>query len=304
MENNGLAYSLQKIMQHAPALVALLLLGLMAVQLAKLTLLWFFNPQVQLSNTSLQTPSPTSQVSSNKSNNPVMQYANLIRDQHLFGKASAIEAQPQPEIIDAPETKENLKLLGILATGNQEGLAIIASGGSPEAMYRIGESLPGNSTLNSVYADRVIIKNSRGLETLRIELDKNRLDDISSTEGNLPQVSSRESIAATTPAPNERLTALRQEIIRDPLSFTQKITIQPEKDAAGQLLGYKLDPKEDQALFEELGFQPGDVATSINGLDLRESKNARRAMNILRRSRKINMTVMRNGQEITLEQQL
>lgn len=304
MENNGLAYSLQKIMQHAPALVALLLLGLMAAQLARLTLLGFFSPPTQPILTATQTPLAVAPVNANKTNNPVMQFANAIRDQHLFGEATAIAVQPEPEIIDAPETKENLKLLGILATGNQAGLAIIASGGSPEAMYRIGESLPGNSTLNAVYADRVIIQNSRGLETLRIELDKNRLVDVGSTEGNLPQVASSRSITATTKPQNTKLAALRQEIIRDPLSFTQKITIQPEKDATGQLMGYKLNPKEDQALFEELGFQSGDIATSINGLDLSESKNARRAMNILRRSRKINMTVMRDGQEITIEQQL
>lgn len=297
-----MAFSLQKFVNLLPNIVSVLLIGVIAVQLANLTLIGLFNAEVSQANAATVPQTSSNRATSTKTNDAI-QFAALISQKKLFGEAGEIQAPPQPEVIDAPETKEDLKLMGILATGNENGLAIIASGRAAEEMYRIGESLPGNSTLNAVYADRVIIENSRGLETLRIELDKNRLVDVNSTEGNLPQVATRPTRGAPA-VRNTKLSALRQDIIRDPLSFAQKISIQPEKDATGNLLGYKLNPNEDQELFEELGLRSGDIATSINGLDLSESKNARRAMNILRRSRNINMTVIRDGQEVTIEQRL
>ena len=290
--------STQKLTNFLPTIACVLLLVVIAVQLANLTLQLFFDANTAASpNTDVQA-SPVKVAQNTK--NPVIQYARQISQKHIFGVAGTVEKKKT--VIEAPETKLDLKLRGILATGDELGLAIIAKGRQAEKMYKIGDKLPGNASLNSVYADRVLIESSRGLETLRIELDKNRLSDIKASEGNLPP---SRSASRSNNSSGNKLAEIRKEIIRNPLSFTKKISIKPEKDASGKLLGYKLKPsKDDKALFEELGLQSGDIATSLNGLDLSDSKNSRRAMNILRRSKKINMTVLRDGQEVTIEQQL
>lgn len=287
--------SKEKLLPLLPALATLLLLGLIAVQLANLTLQLFFETEA----TQNAKPGNVQAIVSNKrKSNPAAQLASQVSQKHLFGIAGTVEA-PKQEIIDAPETKLDLILKGILATGDKLGLAIISKGRQKEKMYKIGDELPDNAELKSVYSDRVLIESSRGLETLRIELDKNRLTDITVSEGNLAPP------GRTLPKQsNNKFAELRKEILRNPLSFTKKISIKPQKDESGKLLGYELKPRNDKALFEELGLQSGDIATAINGLDLSDNKNARRAMNILRRSKKINMTVMRNGQEIKIEQQL
>lgn len=292
--------SQQKIIGFLPAALSVLLLAFIAMQLANITLNTFFDT-VPISH---PVAANTNKQGANNRNskNPITQYATQISQKHLLGIAGETKVAPT-QAIEAPETKLDLTLSGILATGNEAGLAIISQGKREEKIYKIGDSLPGNATLKAVYADRVLIESSRGLETLRIELDKNRLNDIANTgqrrsPSNLPI--SRNNNSGT----NGSLSELRKEIIRNPLSFTQKISIKPAKGDDGNLVGYKLKPSKDKKLFNQLGLESGDIAVKLNGLDLSDKKNQRRAMNILRRSKKLSMIVLRNGQEIQIEQQL
>ncbi len=291
----------QELLKFSPLVVTVLLIALSAVLSANLFLSIFFKDNVY-------TPASSQQLDINtkpKANNPVDKIALNIANKHIFGQAGNQQAPAEPvkEDFEAPETKLDYKLRGILATGDKLGLAIISKGSAEEKMYKIDDDIPGGATLKAVYADRVLIQSSRGLETLRIELEKNNLStspkrtaDLGSDEGNLPTTSTRLETGA--------LAKLRKELIKKPLSFAKKISIKPEKDESGSLVGYKLNPAQDAELFSQIGLQAGDIATKLNGIDLTQSKNTRRAMNILRRSKKLNMTVIRNGQEFQIEQQL
>src|SRR3712207_9426790 len=63
------------------------------------------------------------------------EYASRIASLHLFGQA--LEA-PAPQALDAPETRLNLTLRGVYATGDEHALAIIDAGPGSEKFYRVG----------------------------------------------------------------------------------------------------------------------------------------------------------------------
>ena len=65
--------------------------------------------------------------------------------------------------------------------------------------------------------------------------------------------------------------------------------------ADGQLKGYRIYPGKQRRTFAELGFRPGDLATSINGVPL---TNPEQSTNLLRgfdQGGQVTVSVERNG---------
>ncbi|MCF6354429.1 MAG: hypothetical protein L3J26_04895 [Candidatus Polarisedimenticolaceae bacterium] len=90
---------------------------------------------------------------------------------HLFGDGSS---QPQSsvkrEIIEAPTTPLALTLQGTILgkSGAQESWAIISSSDNAQAMYRVGDEIPGGATLFAVEAFRVILERNGRHESLAL----------------------------------------------------------------------------------------------------------------------------------------
>lgn len=86
----------------------------------------------------------------------------------LFGEPGA-QAQPAPQSTEnLPETNLRLFLRGVMAGDEENSIAsaLIEGSDSRTEAYAIGDELPGNATLRSVYANRVIIERSGKLENL------------------------------------------------------------------------------------------------------------------------------------------
>ncbi|MFT7092064.1 MAG: general secretion pathway protein C, partial [Candidatus Azotimanducaceae bacterium] len=76
-----------------------------------------------------------------------------IRD--LFGK---YQDTATPQSVDAPKTTLNLELQGIFtAEAAADSTAIVAQRGKSGELYRIGDRLPGNATLEAVFDDHILI---------------------------------------------------------------------------------------------------------------------------------------------------
>jgi len=90
---------------------------------------------------------------------------------HLFGDGSS---QPQNsvkrEIIEAPTTPLALTLQGTILgkSGTEESWAIISSSDNAQAMYRVGDEIPGGATLFAVEAFRVILERNGRHESLAL----------------------------------------------------------------------------------------------------------------------------------------
>ncbi|AMG30720.1 type II secretion system protein GspC [Grimontia hollisae] len=213
-------------------------------------------------------------------------------NRHFFGRYSAsapVEKKPEP-VVDAPRTRLNLTLVGLVASSDpQRGLAVIDNRGSQKT-YGIGEAIEGTRvTLRQVLNDRVILRNNGRDEALMLAgVDYN-------TSGSAPvrRPSSPRNVPQNTGQAD--LSNVKAEIMNNPQSLLKYITLSQERNDEG-LVGYRLGPGSDSRLFEQAGLQSGDVAVGINGADLSNPAEMNRIWQSLSDASEINLTVLRDGQ--------
>ena len=282
--------------QHQKQLhtIVVVLLSLYLIAFAA-KLVWRIIPEPQLSATPTVSRAPV--ISSSSGQNGV----NIAKIQqlNLFGNAAAKPAEPVAEVTDAPETRLNLTLTGVVASSEQEaGTAIIENRGS-QTVYGLGEKIEGtNATLQKVYNDRVIIKNGVRNETLMldgIDYDEaNRRREMQARNRPEPEELEEDTVELSDEA-LEATAALRER----PANFTDFISISP-KTEEGQLIGYQVSPGKEPELFKSAGLQAGDVITQINGLDLTDLQQSQEALSELRNAQTIELTIIRDGGLTTL----
>jgi len=282
--------------QHQKQLhtIVVVLLSLYLIAFAA-KLVWRIIPEPQLSATPTVSRAPV--ISSSSGQNGV----NIAKIQqlNLFGNAAAKPAEPVAEVTDAPETRLNLTLTGVVASSEQEaGTAIIENRGT-QAVYGLGEKIEGtNATLQKVYNDRVIIKNGVRNETLMldgIDYDEaNRRREMQARNRPEPQEEEEDTVELSEEA-LEATAALRER----PANFTDFISISP-KTEEGQLIGYQVSPGKEPELFKSAGLEAGDVITQINGLDLTDLQQSQEALSELRNAQTIELTIIRDGSLTTL----
>jgi len=141
-------------------LVNLLVLALLAQSIAGLT--WqMMAPQAeqQVETVGHTNKRPTPTMSANA-------LAQQVASKHLFGKANSVNGRP----VNAPETKLNLKLSGVIASTSVDGaVALIAPGKSArEKAYKVGDNLPGGAILKEISGDRVLLEYRGRMETLTL----------------------------------------------------------------------------------------------------------------------------------------
>jgi general secretion pathway protein C len=221
--------------------------------------------------------------------------ANQIAGAHLFGTTEISTGSIQPE---ATETRLNLVLRGVFAAASpQYAIAIISSGkNGKEEIYSIDDTLPGNARLREVHAEHVLLERSGQLEILKLTKDAG-LDLIDSGPGS-------ETDLASASSPAEALGIIRKTIMRNPTSFGDFALPVVVKEN-GKQVGYRLQPQaKGKDLLVEIGLEPSDIITSINGVKLDNPQNGIGALRNLSTAQDINITVKRNGNEVPLNIQL
>lgn len=212
---------------------------------------------------------------------------------NLFGTTEQVKTT---KTIKAPETRLNLVLKGVLAAVPMDSAsAIIAQGkNGREEIYTIGDKLSGGVTIKEIHPEHVILDRKGQLETLRMPKDNN-VGKITNPGSGL------KNTRAGTPA--RALNDIRRNIIKSPKSFSQYALPVIVREN-GKQVGYRLQPKQKGDLMAELGIQPTDVITSINGISLNDPKNSASALKELTSATEVNITVKRNGAEVPLNIQL
>ncbi|MDP5131464.1 MAG: type II secretion system protein GspC [Paraglaciecola sp.] len=273
-------------------MVVLLALFLLAYA-AEIT--WRLLPVPQ--NNSLQTPTNQTGVVATVSKNAKLDLSTVKR-LNLFGDLAAPVVVVK-EVTEAPVTKLNLTLTGVVSSSDKEAGAAIIENRNQQQTYGLGEKIDGtNATLAEVYVDRVIIKNGPSKETLMLD----GVDYSKPSKQSIVPINSRE----TSPSDNEVRRTLSTEAVQAtrelqqaPANFTDFINISPHRPD-GELLGYKVAPGKKASLFKAAGLQAGDVVTELNGLDLTDMQQSLEAMNALREAESIQMTVDRSGELLTI----
>lgn len=266
--------------RHATQLrAAIQLLLVIALALALARLLWSLVP---VPESARWRPAP---VTPQASGHPAGANIDTIIAARLFGVY-----QPQASnLAAAPDTRLNLTLVGIFAgSHDKDSRALIAQQNGEEQPYALGAEIVGGVSLQAIFPDRVILSRAGQLETLRLDKDKPGNDFIAPAGS-----------GTVDPNTAAQLAQVRQQMLQDPGKAAEYIRIQPV-NVGGQMKGYRVYPGQNQALFANAGLRPGDLVTSVNGIQLNDTQKALQMLNDLSKASSISVVVERGGQPQTL----
>jgi general secretion pathway protein C len=285
------ALSLDK---RLPVLAVLLLTIVLAQSMAVLT--WELLPQPQAEKvpmTSIQPAAQAGAVGENK--------ARQISQWHLFGVVQKTAPTAVAKVTNAPDTRLNLKLRGVLASDEPTlAIAIIADGKGKEDAYALESKLPGNAVLKEIYTDRVILEYRGRMEALR--LPKETIASVGAEPAKRVRgVRNGFKASPTRSVRNADTSALlrqyREAMINDPQSLMNLVSATPVVDKrTGKLKGYKVRPGKDRKLLGKFGLKNGDVVTAVNGVSLDNPIKALEVMRDLSTASSVSLDVERRGQ--------
>lgn len=282
MGGSEAARVLSRLSGKLPQWVSLLLAIAVAWQLAMFVLQLLTEPSQQLhAVTTLQTGAGEATSETDIS---------VITDADLFGafKDTGTDDRtelPEPGLVsDVPETTLDLTLKGTIWDSERDRAVAIIEYRNEEKVYSIGDLVVAGATLYLVESDRVILQRAGGrLE----ELSLSELSRISASARPVNRQSSRLSLRTTS-----RNTMLRRAA--DSGALSEIIRPQPHF-ANGRLKGYRIYPGRQRRTFAELGFRPGDLATSINGVPLTDPDQSTNLLAGIDQGSQVTVTVERNG---------
>jgi general secretion pathway protein C len=230
-----------------------------------------------------------------------LQLAQIIASKHLFGDASKkpvkIEA-PKPE---APikKTSLNLQLAGVFAFEPQaQAFAIISSGTAEQNAYGIGDKISGETTLEAVYADHVVLRNRGKLEKLLLPENSQpiAMRPIQTANTNASQSTGQNSKPLDLPTnPRE----LRDTLARNPSMLGRIVAAEPYQEN-GKLVGYRITPKQNPEILEAQGIVAGDIITRVNNIQLNSQKQGIRALRNAVKAENLEVVVLRDGIEVPI----
>jgi general secretion pathway protein C len=288
------------------AVVTLLVVVYLAYLLSKLV--WLVWPQP------VSTPLTPSHYSAGSKASSTTSVQNII-EQFLFGKKTVTNktntAQQNEVINNAPETRLSINLTGIVAVSNDDkaGIAIIESQGR-QVSYLVEEVVQGTrAEVAQILPDRVILSVNGRFETLMLDgLDFSK-------KVSMPVLAAREAqdmgpqkieqselqINATAdPDVKEAIIETREELLSEPGKLFDYIRVS-QAMSDGELIGYRLSPGKEPALFKQIGLQNNDLAVAINGYQLTDLQQAMAAINELRNTSDATITIERDGEQIDVQ---
>jgi general secretion pathway protein C len=293
------------LMAKLPPIVNVVMVVLLANALAGLTWMIVPVPETPPPPISSQAQSSVRNVASNQ--NRVTSNASEIARWHLFGTLQKELPKPPPVPEVAPDTTLNLTLRGVFAsTDARYAWAIIADQSRNEETYGIEDNLPGGAVLKEIHADRIILLRNNRFETLRLPRDEmddgRRIGNVRSnrvSRSNITRQSSRiarSGATTVTPEASRILSEYRQKLISDPQSVMNAVRAEPYR-RGGRLAGYRVFPGRDKQLMAQVGLQPGDVVTSVNGISLDSPLKGLEIMKQISQagSSQVTVDILRNG---------
>lgn len=219
-------------------------------------------------------------------------YASQVAQKSLFGKANVETTTASDEPEDAPDTRLNLKLVGVYAVDDpKKGYAIIANGARPEELVLVDGKMAGNIVLDSVYPDRVIISRAGKRETLR--LPETKTTGISFTPAN--------SRASANAGGTQNLGDFRKEVIQNPAKLAEFINAAPAREN-GKFVGYRITTLKQHPILTQIDIQSGDIISRINGVDISSPAQGMKALQKLSKENTVQLTLNRGGQFIEINQ--
>ncbi len=227
--------------------------------------------------------------------------AKSIAALNLFGQMEAAKP-PSKTAPVVRETRLNLVLRGVIATHGKSARAIIYSpSGSDrgEKPYSIDDKLPGGATLKEIHSDHIVLLHNGRYETLRLP---RKVVPTGATGHNISnRFRDQRGSSSRTPTTinTQKIREYRDALVNDPVSLIGIIRSVPYRED-GKLVGYRVQTGRDKNALSNLGLMPGDIVTSVNGVDMSNSTQLMKLLKQLAKAEEVNAEVIRNGSPTTV----
>jgi len=274
--------------RRLPGVVSLVMAILLGIALANL--IWALIPSPK-SAAWRPAPAPASAQPSGAAARPAGTIdVAAIQSANLFGQ---YQAAPVENAGQAPESTLPLKLLGILASSDNErySRALIEVAAGDERPFGLGAQVVSGTTLQAILPDRVVLSRGGRLETLHLE------KEAASAGGGVQDYTPPPPPSA--PGGAMPLAQIRDQVLQDPNRAGDYVRVQPaNKD--GHLQGYRIYPGKDRSILAQAGLKPGDLVTEVNGVQLDDASKALKMLSELKDASELNLVVDRGGQSQTI----
>jgi len=147
-----------------------------------------------------------------------------LKNSDLFGKYQEVDSNPEPQPVEeAPETNLQLTLNGTLvSTKSEDSLAIIKKD-NEEKVYKVGDELLSNVSVDSIYAAEVIINNRGKKEVLKLPKE----------EQNASRSPTRQPNRQVSRQANKLANQLKQDALKNPAKLTDILRLKKGKLSSG-----------------------------------------------------------------------
>lgn len=267
--------------------VSLLLLAALAHQVS--LVIWQLVPMPE-QGASMQSNQIVRSTTSGKSTSNFQQQASAISRAFLFGKAEAkVEAVVVEEVV---ETKLNYKLRGIYYSPDEQlSSAIVEVKPNQTKHYLLNDELADNITLARIEPDHVLLNRYGKLERLNLQ----KREGLSGSA-----LGTATGVSGVNAGQTALLQSYKRRYSSNPMALATRFQAIPvQKD--GKNIGFKLKGLRGESLLKKLNFEPNDVFTAVNGVDLKNPFEALDALKSLTTASSVSVTFMRNGTEQTLD---
>lgn len=189
---------------------------------------------------------------------------------------------------DARRSRSDLVLRGIFSSSDPHlSHAIIADPSGGEGYYRIGDVVQDGSVVHEILGDKVILARNENYETLNLVPDEDK---------NTAMMENR--VTSTDPDGRES-SAARVVFKQNPKSLIDLVDPRPVR-MNGRFMGFKLKALKNSNRLREFGLRQDDIVTWVNEVDLDNPLKGIRTLRSIASGDYVNMTVRRNGQDISL----
>ncbi len=242
---------------------------------------------------------------------------------NLFGKeGEQPAAAQQTQNVDAPETRLALELQAVFVSPQEDrSSAMIAEARKDSLLYRVGDKVPGNVTLEAVFPDRVLLNRNGALEALYFPENAgagmSRAD--SAARGRDPRSSAlmrrsstntaRKAFGASNGAnmsasnmqsamTGQMVGAIREQLNEDPSQVLNQFGL-----ASNNGRGYVVS-EGGNPMLAAAGARPGDVILAVNGRSLGDPQQDISLIEDVMQEGSVRISLERNGRAFESEFQL
>ena len=190
------------------------------------------------------------------------------------------------------ETRLDLVLKGILMQkGTEQRLAVIQHANKQEKVYRVDDRIE-NARVVAIEARRVVLLHRGVNESLSLKLDRLARHQEEETQ-------ERVQVAGDIKLEFKVERQEFQSRLKDLPSLLKTARTEPYSEN-DQPAGFRIVDVQKDSVFRQLGLKRDDVLRSVNGLDVKSTKDAFWAYRKLRKEDNFQLAILRDGREVTI----